>query len=268
MLPPIPYTLTEYGRGPTPLLLLHGFTGCGANWAAVGDVLGDTHRLLCPDLLGHGRTAAPPDPARYAMPHATADLIALLDGLGLDKVWLGGYSMGGRLALYMALHAPARVAGLVLESSSPGLATAAERATRLVSDEALAQRIEQEGIPAFVAAWEQLPLWASQAQFPAPRRQALREQRLRNHPQGLANSLRGMGTGAQPNLWPRLRELTMPVVLLAGALDEKFVAINQRMAAEIPSAVLHLIPGCGHAVHWEAPQVWGVGGVGGGISNW
>ena len=101
---------------------------------------------------------------------------------------------------YVAVHYPQLVRSLVLESASPGLATAAERQLRRAADEALAERIERDGIPAFVSAWEQLPLFAGLAWLPAEERAALRAQRLANNATGLANSLRGMGTGAQPSL--------------------------------------------------------------------
>lgn len=246
-----------YGRGPSPLLLLHGFTGQGSHWAAVEPLLGAQHHLICPDLVGHGRAPAPTDLARYTMPAVAQELIALLDELGVAKVDLLGYSMGGRLALYLALHYPERFGRVVLESASPGLATAAERTARQQSDEALAERIEREGMASFVAHWESLPLWASQASLPAEVRQRLHQQRLEHNPTGLANSLRGMGTGVQPNLWPRLAELKMPVTLVVGELDHKFVAINEQMAAQIKSAVLHIIPHAGHTVHLEQPESWG-----------
>ncbi|MCL4834580.1 MAG: alpha/beta fold hydrolase, partial [Caldilineaceae bacterium] len=162
----------------------------------------------------------------------------------------------GRLALYFALHYPEKVTSLILESASPGLATPEERAARTASDNALAMRIEREGIPAFVAFWEALPLWRSQARLPASVQQWLHEQRLGNSPTGLAHSLRGMGSGVQPSLWERLGELDMPVLLLAGEEDEKFVAINRQMAQRIPHARLEIVPRAGHTLHLEQPAVF------------
>lgn len=247
-----PYFFEVTGSGP-PLLLLHGFTGGAANWRPLLPTFAAHFRVVTVDLLGHGRSAQPADPARYRMPHAAADLVALLDALELERAHVLGYSMGGRLALYTAVHFPQRITSLVLESSSPGLATEAERAARRAQDEALADWIEAHGIAAFVDRWEQLPLWASQARLPQEQRAALRAQRLQNSPTGLANSLRGMGTGAQPNLWPWLPELDLPVLLLAGALDDKFVAIGREMAADLPRARLEIVPDAGHTLHWERP---------------
>lgn len=239
--------------GAPPYLLLHGFTGAVSNWERVISALSERAYVLAPDLLGHGLTDAPADPARYAMPSAAADLFALWQQLELPPVHLVGYSMGGRLALYTALAYPRMVARLTLESASPGLETEAERAARRAADEALADRIEREGLPAFVTSWENLPLFATQS---VEAKASLRPARLAQRPHGLANSLRGMGTGAQPSLWSRLLELTMPVHLIVGALDAKFVAINQRMQVLIPGARLTLIPDAGHTTHLEQPVAY------------
>jgi len=204
-------------------------------------------------MLGHGHSDAPADPARYAIERASDDILAALAALGIassDAVLLG-YSMGGRIALHTALTGPFHA--LVLESASPGLADARERALRRESDECLAASIERDGVPALVDVWERLPLWESHRALPAERRAALRAQRLQNRADGLANSLRGAGTGAQPSLWDRLPELRLPVLLLAGALDTKFRRIAEQMAERLPDALLRVVPGAGHAVHFERP---------------
>ena len=164
--------------------------------------------------------------------------------------------MGGRLALYLACHYPNRFSHLILESSSPGLATEAERAARRQRDALLADWIEAKGLAQFVARWEALPLWESQKQLSDEVRRRLRQQRLQNNVLGLANSLRGMGTGAQPSLWPLLPTLTLPTLLLAGKLDSKFVAINQKMGALLPNGRLQIIPHAGHTVHLEQSELF------------
>lgn len=246
-------TLTGAGR---PLVLLHGFTGSAATWARLAERLAPRRQCIALDLIGHGSSGAPADPARYTMECAVADLSGILDALGVPGVDLLGYSLGGRLALHYAAAAPSRVRALILESASPGLASAAERAARVAADEALAGSIERDGLDAFVARWEALPLWASQAALPAATRERLRAQRLRNKPHGLASSLRGMGTGSQRALWDDLPRLEMPALLLAGALDAKFSAIAQQMAASLPRAELAIVPGAGHAIHLEQPEIF------------
>lgn len=240
-----------------PLLLLHGFTGSAAIWARLAAQLAPHHQCIALDLIGHGQSGAPADPARYTMDHAIQDIAGLLDVFGVSRVDLLGYSLGGRLALQFAVAAPGRVRALILESASPGLASPAARSARIAADDALADAIERDSIEAFVAHWEALPLWASQATLPAPLRARQRAQRLANRPHGLANSLRGMGTGCQRSLWDVLPTLDIPTLLLAGALDTKFSAIAQQMAAALPRVELAIIDAAGHAMHLEQPEIFG-----------
>jgi 2-succinyl-6-hydroxy-2,4-cyclohexadiene-1-carboxylate synthase len=247
------YHYEVVGEGP-PLLLLHGFSGSLENWAQHVRVFAQHFQVITLDLLGHGKTDAPDDALRFAMDKAAADVVALLDCLDCAPLHLLSYSMGGRLALYIALHYPDRTRSLILESASPGLERDEERTQRRISDEALAQQIDATGIPAFVDYWESIPLVHSQQQLTQEVRQRLRQQRLKNSATGLANSLRGMGTGAQPDLWPQLAELKLPVMLIAGNLDEKFLQINQRMAGQMPQAQIQVIADAGHSTHLEAPE--------------
>ncbi len=240
------------GKG-SPLALLHGFTGSAANWESHVAVFEKRFRVIAVDLLGHGGSDSPADSMRYRMERCVEDLISVFDQLGLGRVNLLGYSMGGRVALHVAAAYPDRVRALVLESASPGLANPAERQARVTSDEALAASIERDGLEAFVNRWEQSPLFASQTRLPASVRAELRAQRLQNNPRGLANSLRGLGTGAQISLWDRLREIRVPTLLVAGMLDQKFTAIARAMTGALPVARLALVPEAGHAVHLEQP---------------
>ena len=175
-------------------------------------------------------------------------------GVRKGEAILLGYSMGGRIALYTAFSGFFRA--LILESASPALADPLERAQRRSNDEQLAASIERDGIVAFVEYWEHLPLFASQQRLPYEQRQALHEQRLHNSASGLANSLRGVGTGAQPALQERLATLSLPVLLIAGILDTKFCTITHQMAQSLPDAQLHIVPDAGHTVHLEQPEVF------------
>ena len=253
------YHLHSWGSGEDPpVLLLHGFTGHGGSWAEAGLTFAAAgFRVLAPDLLGHGSSPHPKDSMHYAMAPAAADLRSLLDESAETAVHVLGYSMGGRLGLFFALSYPERVRTLCLVSASPGIASAAGRAERRVSDNELADRVEREGIAAFVERWESLPMWESQKRnLSTERRMQLRAQRLRNRPSGLANSLRGMGTGVQPNLHDDLPALPAPTLLIAGAEDEKYVIVNRQMAQNIPNARLVVIPETGHAVHLERPAAF------------
>ena len=243
------------GEGP-PLVLLHGFTGSSDTWRDLAGRLAGGYRTIAPDLVGHARSDAPEAVERYAIRRAAADLVALLRELGHERAaWLG-YSLGGRVALQVAADHPQAVAALVLEGASPGIADAAERAARLASDEALAQRIERDGVEAFVGEWERVPLFASQLALPAEARAAVRATRLAQRARGLANSLRGMGAGAQAPLHDRLPSIAVPTLLLAGSLDEKYVAIGRDMARTLPDATMRMVEGAGHAAHLERPEAF------------
>lgn len=247
----------EDSRSPgDAIVLLHGFTGGSASWAPLAVRLARHNRVIAPDLIGHGRTDSPAQAERYRIEHAAADLIALLDVLELANAHWVGYSMGARLALHTALRHPQRVKTLTLESGSPGLATPEERAARIAADAHLAARIEKDGVAAFVTHWESLPLFASQASLPEATRDCIRQARLRNSPLGLANSLRGMGTGAQPSGWADLATFARPTQLIVGALDAKFMAIAAQMHAELPNARCTVVQGAGHTVHVEQPAAW------------
>jgi 2-succinyl-6-hydroxy-2,4-cyclohexadiene-1-carboxylate synthase len=252
----VEYRVLEAGAGEEAVMLLHGFTGRIENWRDQIALFSQDHRVIVIDLLGHGDTDAPDEVRRYAIEEAAADLIAVLDQLGVAQVNLLGYSMGGRLALYIALHFPQLVKRLILESASPGLEDISEREARVKSDEALAAFIEQEGIEAFVQRWEALPLFATQQALSEGVRLQHRQLRLQNNPVGLANSLRGMGTGVQPSLWQKLNHLSMPMLLIVGELDTKFTQIAYRMEAQTPQTEMRVVPQAGHTVHLEQPALY------------
>ena len=219
---------------PADLVLLHGFTQTGASWDGVVRELAGRYRALAPDL-GAGPWEAELD---------------RLEALAPPTFTLAGYSMGGRLALALALRVPERVRRLVLVSASPGLADDGERAARRAADEALARRIEAIGAEAFAREWAAQPLFAGQSPEVAA---AAHADRLRRSAAEHAAQLRGLGTGVMPPLWDRLGELAMPAVVLAGERDPKFVALARRMQALIPDAGLAVVPGAGHSILLEAP---------------
>jgi 2-succinyl-6-hydroxy-2,4-cyclohexadiene-1-carboxylate synthase len=249
-----PQFIVGHSCGPT-LVMLHGFTGSAAGWGNHLDTLAVYGlRVIALDLPGHGQSDAPADPRRYGIEYCRQDILAALQELGVSpgEAVLLGYSMGGRVALYTAFSGFFRA--LILESASPGLEDPAEREQRRASDEALAASIERDGVQAFIDHWEKLPLFASQSTLPPEAREALRGQRLSNRPGGLAQSLRGVGTGVQPSLHARLPTLHIPILLIAGELDTKFSAIARSMAQALPQSQLRIVPGAGHAVHLERPE--------------
>jgi 2-succinyl-6-hydroxy-2,4-cyclohexadiene-1-carboxylate synthase len=163
---------------------------------------------------------------------------------------LCGYSLGGRVALHVALAAPERVSRLVLVSSTAGIADAQERLARVQADEALAEDLEQRPFVEFMDRWQAQPVFAGD---PPQVHHAMRAEQQRNDPLALAAVLRGIGTGAMTPLWDRLGELTMPVTVLVGERDGKFHAPGRRMVELLPHGEFAIVPG-GHRLPLENPR--------------
>lgn len=245
------WTVHTAGEADAPtMLLLHGFTGSGRNWEELASKLRGW-QIVAPDLPGHGGTEAPAG----AMPVVAKDLVSLLDALSIDQALVIGYSMGGRLALHLAVEAPERVRGLVVIGATPGLADAEARDARLAADEALAKQIESD-FDGFVRDWEALPLFASQRAMAPESQERIREIRRSHSPDALAKALRLLGTGAQPPLQARLSGLRMPVLWVVGEYDAKFRAIAQAVQPLLPAARFAILPYAGHAVHLERPSAF------------
>jgi 2-succinyl-6-hydroxy-2,4-cyclohexadiene-1-carboxylate synthase len=229
------------------LVLVHGFTQSARTWGRFGQVLAGRRRLLALDAPGHGSSfAVEADLAAGA--ELMADAVA---GAGAGPApWLG-YSMGGRFALHVALARPEAVSALVVISATAGIDDPAERDARRAGDEALARRLEAEGLEEFLRSWLAQPLFATLS----PEAAGL-DERLGGSAAGLASSLRRAGTGTMTPLWDRLGELAGPVLVVAGELDAKYRALAGRLVGAIgPRAELAVVPGAGHACHLEAPEV-------------
>ncbi len=226
------------------IVLLHGFTHTGCSWDPVIAALGERYTAIAPDIRGHGRSSE-------AVPVTLEAVIEDVAAIAPARYALAGYSMGGRLALHVALAHPRRVERLVLIGASPGIADPLAREERRRADEALAGEIERSTIEQFARRWAQTPVLAGQ---PGGVAAATHADRLRSTPAGLARALRGLGTGALPPVWDRLGQLTMPVTLVVGERDQKFGELAWRMAREIVQAEVVVAPAAGHAVHLEAPQ--------------
>ncbi len=230
---------------PESIVLLHGFGGTRHAWdGVVAHLDAQRYRPLALDLPGHGAAAAAPAPITFA-----GCVSSVLDD-SPERFALCGYSLGGRIALLVALAAPARVARLVLVSSTAGIEDAGEREQRRRADELLAAELESDPYEDFIERWRSQPLFAGD---PPRVAELAREDQRRNDAGPLARALRGLGTGEMDSLWGRLGELTMPVDVVAGARDEKFLAIARRLAEAIPGARLHVLDG-GHALALECPR--------------
>lgn len=235
---------------PESVVLLHGFGGTRRAWDGVIAALDrERYRPLALDLPGHGAAAGAGRPITFA--GCVADVLARSP----ERFTLCGYSLGGRVALHVALAAPERVARLVLVSASAGISDDAERAERRRADRALADELERAPFEEFIERWRAQPLFA--AEPPAVGALAREDQR-RNRPDALAAVLRGIGTGEMEPLWDRLGELAMPVAVLVGERDAKFLALGRRMVERLADAELIVLAG-GHGLPLENPR--GVSGA-------
>jgi 2-succinyl-6-hydroxy-2,4-cyclohexadiene-1-carboxylate synthase len=241
------------GEG-SPVTLLHGFTQSGRSWHEVVSKMPEGWQWILPDLRGHGNTEVKPG-APHTMEACTADLEMLWDHLGIARTHLAGYSMGGRLALHVAASRPERVLSLLTIGAHAGLDEEAREGRRR-GDEAMARRIEVDGLEAFVNYWSSLPMFAGlERRGPAFVAQ-VRAERMTNHAAGLAESLRGMGAGAMRPVWNELARVQCQCTFVAGQLDHGYVASARRLAGSVPNGRVVIVQRAGHAVQQERPDAF------------
>jgi 2-succinyl-6-hydroxy-2,4-cyclohexadiene-1-carboxylate synthase len=227
------------------VVLLHGFAGTGNLWDRVLEHLpAERYRPLALDLPGHGEQGDAPRPITF-----DSCMQSVLERAP-ERFVLGGYSMGGRIALHIALAAPERIERLVLISATAGIADAVERAERRKRDRRLAKDIETGSIEDFSERWRAQAMFADD---PPEVDRLARADQSRNRPDGLAAALRGVGSGEMQPLWERLCELQMSVTVLAGRRDRKFVRVSERMVSLLPNALLQ-VAGGGHCLPLENPR--------------
>lgn len=236
------------------LVLLHGFLGLPESWNDVVSALGTTERVLRPALLGHGAADwdARPLPATFS--DEVARLGAHLREQRVGRVHLVGYSMGARVALVLAERHPELIERLTLVSGSAGLDDDDERRARDASDARLADELCANGLPAFVRAWEALPLFATQQRLAPGARARHRARRLSHRADLVAHALRTLSLGRMPVMTERLASIQVPVTLVAGALDTKFSRIARSIAPLFPRGTVRLVDGAGHDPCLERPR--------------
>lgn len=228
---------------PSRLVLLHGFTQGGGIWLPIVERLMTRCAIDAPDLPGHGAASE----TKTSLTQTAEDLASTFG----EGAWVG-YSMGGRLALHVALRHPELVSHLVLCSATAGIRDDDERAARRRADDDLAARIRSIGVGQFLDEWLAQPMFASLSN---DRASAPYEAEVRhaNTADGLASSLELAGTGTQASLWDELARLEMPVLLVTGELDAKFTALGSEIARAIGSNAQHVVvAGTGHSVPFEA----------------
>ncbi|MFO7179992.1 MAG: alpha/beta fold hydrolase [Pseudomonadota bacterium] len=236
------------------LLLLHGFTGTPGAWDPVLAAVPPSVSVLRPYLVGHGTPATALDVNSF---EAEVDRLARLlarDATPSTRTLVAGYSFGARLAAGLCVRHPQAVSGALWISGSVGLPTEDERAARRDADARWIELLEQRGLEAFIERWERQPLFATQSLLPPERRAEERARRRAHTARGLAHALAVAGLGRMPDYLPELHRVRVPVTLLVGSLDTRFVALARTIAAELPSAQLTELPETGHNLLLERPD--------------
>ncbi|HVB01148.1 MAG TPA: alpha/beta fold hydrolase [Acidimicrobiales bacterium] len=240
----------DWGFHENPrIVLVHGFTQSAKSWSRLAPELAGTHNVVAVDLPGHGRST-------NISPADLTETARLVGEVGGHAIYVG-YSLGGRVALTLALDHPELVKALVLISASPGIADAVERAVRRGTDRALAESLDPSdgsepelSMEQFLDAWLSRPLFRDLDEIAQDR-----GARMQNSPRSLARSLRATSAGDMQPLQHRLTELKMPVLCLAGERDIPYVKRALLMASEIGANALSCIVGnAGHALCFERPE--------------
>ncbi|KRO47050.1 MAG: hypothetical protein ABR56_02950 [Acidimicrobium sp. BACL27 MAG-120823-bin4] len=232
----------QFGNGPRAVLV-HGFTQTHETWVDVIDSLKQNFEVIAVDAPNHGDSC---DISLNLESGAKA-----IGEVGGNATYIG-YSLGGRFCLTLALAEPQLVSRLVLISTTAGIEDKELRSERIRNDEELARRIEQIGVNQFIDEWLNQSLFAG-----LNNETNQRGVRLKNTAIGLSSSLRLCGAGRQQPTWSRLKELTMPVLVIAGANDEKYRRLAERLVSEIgDNATLKIVENSGHTPHLEQPEIF------------
>ncbi len=215
------------------VVFVPGFMQPGAAWAPVADLLPERYPSV---LLEHAE-------------HTFEGRLREISTAGEGAV-LAGYSLGGRLALHAALRDSGRYAGLVTVGASAGIEAPGARAERAAADARLAGWMETQPIEQIVAIWERQPLFADQSDALV---EGQRAGRLSQDPRGLATLLRTAGQGAVEPVWQQLHTLDLPLLAVAGSVDERYAQAARRMARAAPRGRAAIVEGAGHAAHLQRP---------------
>jgi len=232
--------------GPPPVLLLHGLGSCADDWALQLAALSGERRALAPDLPGHGRSGRLP-----GWPDVRAYVrcaLAVLDAGGAGQADLVGLSLGGLVALQLALDHPDRVRSLTLVNSFARMRVPLSGVARILG------RI----VLLLAGPMDWLGRWVAAGLFPHPDQAPLRRMAAERLATNSRRSyLQAALAVARFDLRPRLGELGLPLHVIAGAADRTVsLAAKREVAAAVAGARLTVLPGSGHASPVDAPEAF------------
>jgi 2-succinyl-6-hydroxy-2,4-cyclohexadiene-1-carboxylate synthase len=234
--------------------MLHGFTGSLKDWQEIHDSLNPNFNYIGIDLVGHGKSDSPVIVDKYRPQALSKQINDILSNLAIEQVIIIGYSMGGRAALNFVINHPNEIRGLILESTTAGIESVKIRSERIKIDEELANYIESHNIEEFVELWMSKDIFNTQKRFSNEKLKNIRKKKTLNSKIGLANSLRGFGTGRIDYMGNNLNQINCPVMLITGELDTKFTRINSVLKKKFTSAKHKIINNAGHNTHIEEPE--------------
>jgi 2-succinyl-6-hydroxy-2,4-cyclohexadiene-1-carboxylate synthase len=235
------------------VLMLHGFTGSLDDWREIHSSLNPNFNYVGIDLVGHGSSDSPANIDKYSPRALSKQINDLLNNLSIEQVIILGYSMGGRAALSFSINHPNKIKGLILESTTAGIESKTIRSERIETDAELAGFIESHNIEEFVDLWMSKEIFNTQRRFSNEKLKNIWKKKTLNSKIGLANSLRGFGTGRMDYFGSKLNQINCPVLLITGELDTKFTKINSVLKKKFPNAKHKIIKNAGHNAHIEEP---------------
>jgi pimeloyl-ACP methyl ester carboxylesterase len=236
----------DMGKGPV-VLLAHGMWCDAGMFTGVAADLAHDHRVLVPDLRGHGRSAVPD--RQWRIGDVADDLVAILDQLRVDRVTLAGFSMGGMAAVDFAVRHGGRLAGLALMGTS----AAGEEMVRKAEIRALARLIELTGTPRFLAHEAARATFSPRFRRSKPDLVTRWESAVRAMPpRALIQALRAVAS--RPPLLDRLGDVRTPSLIIAGTGD-RIVSPrwSRAMHRRLTRSRLIEFSKAGHAVPIELP---------------
>jgi len=240
------------------IVFLHGFTGSSEDWEEISSRITKKANLYFIDLIGHGKSDSPNDVRFYKAEPITKQLLAFFEKIKEKKIFLLGYSMGGRVALNFAAKYSNLLKGLILESSMTGLRKKSEREKRIANDEKIIEFIKSHSVEEFVDYWMSLDIFKTQKNLSKEKLNKLRKAKIKNNKVGLINSLKGFGAGKMKPLYSEIRENQIETLLITGDLDKKYMKLNSAIKNIIPHATHKITQNAGHNVHLENPQKFAV----------
>jgi len=236
------------------IIFFHGFMGSGLDWQEIIEKFSNTFYCIAIDLPGHGKTEVHGPITDYSMMSFTKTFTIFTKSLGLHSTALVGYSMGGRLALFLSVYFKNLWSAAVFESATPGLRQEKQRVERRTKDGKLIKKLEKENLDDFLANWYNQPLFETIKN--AKSFDSIMKHRLNNDPEELVKSLKMMGVGVQPSLWSACTTINFPILLLAGEFDRKFCNIIRDMKNVNPNFQLKIMENAGHNIHVEQPDAY------------